>query len=348
MIAQKHPLASSTWDPTDIEGAVDLLRYRRCSMGPKVAKFERRFADYIGTRYAVMVNSGSSANLLMVAAYTLRYGKGSVIVPAVGWATCYSPFQQYGWRLVFVDVDDSLCMDPREVRSALQAHPRASVLGVNLLGNSCDYYNYNVHRPFVLEDNCEALGTEYEGRRTGTFGCMSSHSFYFSHHLCTMEGGMITTDDEHFYHMLLSLRSHGWTRHLPTPNRLNATVAPFEFIYPGYNVRPTDLQGQLGLTQLDKLDAMLAIRRDNAERCPLKLPREVGKSSWFAFATPKTPQLDACCETRPVVAGNFTRSASIHYYDHEIQGDLPVANEIHEHWCYVGNHSAPIDWGFLA
>ena len=358
MIAQKHQLASSTWDPSDVEPAVDLLRSGRCSMGPKVAEFERRFADYIGTRYAVMVNSGSSANLLMVAAYTLRYGKGTVIVPAVGWATCYSPFQQYGWRLVFVDVDDSLCIDPYEAWEAkgrIQSHPtydpdpevhgQCIILAVNLLGNACEFAR--LPRVELLEDNCEALGAEYLGQKTGSFGVMSSHSFYFSHHLCTMEGGMITTDDEYFYHMLLSLRSHGWTRHLPTPNRLNATVAPFEFIYPGYNVRPTDLQGQLGLTQLDKLDAMLAIRRDNAARCPLKLPREVGKSSWFAFATPKTAALDACCETRPVVAGNFTRSASIRYYDYEIQGDLPVANEIHDHWCYIGNHSTPIDWSLL-
>jgi CDP-4-dehydro-6-deoxyglucose reductase, E1 len=344
----KHPLAVPTWDTREPFVGWDVLASGQTTMGPHVADFERQFAAYIGTTYAVMVNSGSSANLLMVAAYTLRYGKGTVIVPAVSWATSYSPFQQYGWRLIFVDVDDSLCLNPYDtIRAADHYHAKA-VLGVNLLGNCCDYEYLRGH--FVgdiLEDNCEALGAEYQGRKTGALGLMGTHSFFFSHHMSTMEGGMITTNDRTFYEMLLSLRSHGWTRHLPHDNVLGATVGPFEFIYPGYNVRPMEIQGAIGLAQLEKLPAMIQQRRENAKTCPLPLPREVGHSSWFGFATKKTAALSAKCETRPVVAGNFTRSPSLTYYDYEIQGTLPMANEIHDSWCYIGNSHHPIDWASI-
>jgi CDP-4-dehydro-6-deoxyglucose reductase, E1 len=343
----KHPLAVNTWSEKEYHRGVSVLASGLTTMGPQVAEFERRFADYIGTKYAVMVNSGSSANLLMVAAYTLRYGKGTVIVPAVSWATSYSPFQQYGWKLVFVDVDDSLCMDPDEWMAAAKRinSMHTVTLAVNLLGNCCDFDRITPRG--LLEDNCEALGAEYHGRKTGSIGVMGTHSFFFSHHMSTMEGGMITTNDRTFYEMLLSLRSHGWTRHLPQDNVLGATVAPFEFIYPGYNVRPMEIQGAIGLAQLDKLPAMIRQRRENAKSCPLPLPREVGTSSWFGFATKHTDVLSMKCETRPVVAGNFTRSPSLKFYDYEIQGDLPMANQIHDEWCYIGNSHLPIDWAAI-
>jgi CDP-4-dehydro-6-deoxyglucose reductase, E1 len=341
----KHPLAVSTWDRQDRAAALKVIASDLTTMGPLVAEFERQFAAYIGTTYAVMVNSGSSANLLMVAAYTLRYGKGTVIVPAVSWATSYSPFQQYGWRLIFVDVDDSLCIDPGEVFRAKQTYRPTAMLAVNLLGNCCDFGRlFEDECPRVLEDNCEALGAEYKGDKAGSFGQMGTHSFFFSHHMSTMEGGMVTTNDRTFYEMLLSLRSHGWTRHLAPDNTLGATVAPFEFIYPGYNVRPMEIQGAIGLAQLQKLPEMIRQRRANAKSCPLPLPREVGQSSWFAFATKKTPELAAKCEIRPVVAGNFTKSQSLKWYDYEIQGSLPMANQIHDEWCYIGNSHHPIDW----
>jgi CDP-6-deoxy-D-xylo-4-hexulose-3-dehydrase len=313
------------------------------TMGPKVAAFEEAFAAKIGTKYAVMVNSGSSANLLMVAAYTLRHGPGTVIVPAVSWATSYSPFQQYGWKLVFVDIDDSLNMDPALTASACEAYPSALVLAVHLLGNPCEMDFFLGLGP-ILEDNCESLGAKYDGQYTGSFGEMGTHSLFFSHHLCTMEGGVITTNDRYFADLLRCLRSHGWTRHLSADNALGVTPGAFDFIVPGYNVRPLELQGALGLAQLDKLDELVAFRRANAASCPLPLPREVGESSWYGFATPRTPLLTTRCETRPVVAGNFTKQPTIAYYDYEILGDLPMANRIHDDWCYIGNSGSPIDW----
>jgi len=322
----------------------------RFTMGAHVSAFEKAFAEEIGTRYAVMCNSGSSANLLMVAAYTLRFEAGTVIAPVLSWPTSYSPFQQYGWKINFVDIDDSLTLDCIEAKSRAEFYERSSyappvVLAVNILGNACEFSHFGYLPPTILEDNCESLGATYQGKRTGSFGVMASHSFFFAHHLSTMEGGMVTTNDEYFYNMLLSLRSHGWTRHLPKDNPLRAKVADFEFIYPGYNVRPMELQGAIGLKQLAKLEQIVKMRRENAARFPFPKQREIGESSWFGFAVKKTEQIERCCETRPVVTGNFLRSPSAKYYRVLNPNDaFPVADRITDEYVYIGNHGRPIDW----
>jgi CDP-6-deoxy-D-xylo-4-hexulose-3-dehydrase len=314
-------------------------------MGLKVAQFEKVFAEYVGTRYAVMVNSGSSANLLMVAAWTLRYGKGTVIVPALGWSTSYSPFQQYGWKLRFVDIDrETLNYDLKGLWQANEKDDADLLLAINILGNPNDFGGFP-RRLRILEDNCESLGAEYGNRRTGSFGVMSSHSLFYSHHICTMEGGVITTDDVYFYHMLLSLRSHGWTRHLPKDNVFGVKPSAFEFILPGYNVRPTEMQGAIGLEQMKKLDKIIEVRRDNARRFPLKTQREIGKSSWYGFAV--FGEMLNGFETRPLLAGNFTRHPTIKYYDYEA-GELPNANWVHDNGIMIGNHPTFIDWHDLS
>lgn len=316
----------------------------RYTMGAEVEAFEREYADYCGSRYCVAVNSGSSANLLMVAAWTLRHGAGKVVVPAVGWSTSYSPFQQYGWKLVFTDIDLlTLNYPPALLRAACEAHNPDLILAINLLGNPNEF----AHFPDVpvLEDNCESMGAAYMGRRTGTFGVMSSHSTYFSHHICTMEGGMVTTDDEYFYHMLLALRSHGWTRHLPQNNRLNAKVDKFHFILPGYNVRPTEIQCAIGREQLKKLPAFIEQRRENARRFPYKTQKEIGESSWFGFAVFEEDVSKVTeYESRPVVTGNFLRQPVIKHYDYVVHGVTPNADYIHDNAIMIGNSHERIEW----
>jgi CDP-6-deoxy-D-xylo-4-hexulose-3-dehydrase len=164
-----------------------------------------------------------------------------------------------------------------------------------------------------------------------------------------MEGGAITTNDREMYEMLLCLRSHGWTRNLPDDNVHKVKPGKFDFIYPGYNVRPTEMQAALGLVQLQKLPAFIEQRRENASRFPLKTQKEIGKSSWYGFAVfdSDVRKVDVSCETRPVVAGNFVRSPSIKYYDHEIVGTLKNADYIHDNACFIGNHATKIDWSFL-
>lgn len=350
-----HPLSVSTWGDEERIALNEVIQSDNYTMGSKVSDFEALYADWCNTKYAVMVNSGSSANLLMVAAYSLRQqSAGTVIVPAVSWATSYAPFHQYGWKLKFVDIDkDTLNYDLDALKSAYTG--TELILAVNLLGNPNEFKDFP--SMMMLEDNCESMGAEYADMRTGNFGVMASHSMFYSHHMQTMEGGVITTDDDYFYNMLLCLRSHGWTRHLSKDNPLHAVVSSYEFIYPGYNVRPIEMMGAVGIQQIYKLNGFIKQRRENAETwkeiCQQRgwwRQKEIGKSSWFAFAIVSDEieeikkEFDAKkIEYRPIVAGNFTKSPSIKWYDYEIHGELKNADRIHEKGIYIGNTHQPIN-----
>lgn len=339
----KRQIATSTWGAEERAAAIEVIDSGRVTIGEKTKEFEEAYAKYVGTRYCVAVNSGSSANLLMVAAWTLRYGPGTVVVPTVGWSTSYSPFQQYGWRLRFVDIDlDTLNFDIGQLWRASEGADL--ILAINLLGNPNDYHHFPKEVP-VLEDNCESMGAEYRGKMCGSFGVMSSHSTYFSHHMCTMEGGMVTTDDRVFYEMLLSLRSHGWTRHLPEDNVLGAKVDKFHFIYPGYNVRPTEMQCAIGIEQLKKLPGFIEQRRENASRFPCMTQKEVGRSSWFGFAVyGRDRERFTDVDTRPIVSGNFLRQPVMRHYRHEVFGSTKNADYVHDNGIMVGNSHERIEW----
>lgn len=343
------PVAESTWDDKELEAINEVIR-GRVTMGEKTEEFEREYAKFNGSNYCVAVNSGSSANLLMVAAMSLRQGVGTVIVPAVSWSTSYSPFQQYGWTLKFVDIDlDTLNYDIEQLNEAYTGEEL--ILSVNLLGNPNDYQRFPALGNSLLEDNCEAMGAVYAEIPTGNFGTMASHSTYFSHHICTIEGGLITTDDPFYYEMLLCLRSHGWTRNLPEVNLHKVTPGVYDFIYPGYNVRPTEIQSAIGIEQLKKLPEILYERRKNAESFPLKKYR-TEHPSWFGFPIISEnienikKYLDEIkVEYRPILS-NYTKSKAIEYYDYEI-GEIPNADYVEKYGIYIGNSHKPIDWDFL-
>lgn len=348
------------------------------TMGKHVSAFERDFASFVGARHCVMVNSGSSANLLMVAA--LRYRKISpllpgaeVIVPAVSWSTTYFPLHQYGLRLKFVDIDrETLNFDLNQLKDAISGETRA-IMAVNLLGNPNDFGTIRdliAGRDIILlEDNCEAMGATFEGRQTGTFGVMGSFSAFFSHHISTMEGGMVVTDDEELYQILLCLRAHGWTRNLPDENlvcgrkRDNPFEELFRFVLPGYNLRPLELSGAIGVAQLRKLPAMILERRRNAERFNELISsfknfspqREIGTSSWFGFSlivAREAPfaRADVVAafarrgiEARPIVAGNFAKNEALRWIDYTVHGTLRHAEEIDRAGLFIGNHHYPLD-----
>lgn len=372
----KYPLASSTWGAEEKVAMAAVLDSGLFTMGAKVATFEADFARCTGSRHCVMVNSGSSANLLMIAAlfYTrnpkLRLKRGDeVIVPAVSWATTYHPLHQYGLKLKFVDVDlHTLNFDLQALASAITPATRA-IMAVNLLGNPNHFRAIRTltdGRDIVLlEDNCESMGADFEGRAAGTFGVMGSHSTFFSHHISTMEGGLVVTDDEELYHIMLSLRAHGWTRNLPKHNHVCGTKSddPFEesfrFVLPGYNLRPLELSGALGIEQVKKLPQLIAARRANArllqhamaDHPRLLIQQEVGSSSWFGFSLLIKPGVKrsrsellaelraAGFECRPVVAGNFAKNPVVQHFDHEIHGELKNAQYVDSHGLYVGNHA---------
>jgi CDP-4-dehydro-6-deoxyglucose reductase, E1 len=373
------PLATSSWDEKEYAAIDRVVKSGFFSMGREVAAFEKLFAGQIGAPYAVMSNSGSSANLLFVAAlryhsrHTLAPGD-EVIVPAVSWSTTYYPLYQYGLRLKFVDIDlDTLNFDLGQLEAAITDKTKA-ILAVNLLGNPNEFDRIKTiigDRDIVLlEDNCESLGATFNGRQAGTFGLAGSYSAFFSHHISTMEGGVTVTHDEELYHIMLSLRAHGWTRNLPDPNHVTGAKGddPFEeafrFVLPGYNLRPLEMSGAIGIEQMAKLPMIVENRRKNAvlfkqvmaDFPQLRTQREIGESSWFGFSMIIDPDcgvtrkdLVSCLdrhgiEARPIVAGNFAKNEVVtRYMDHEIHGGLPNAELADTNGLFIGNHHYPLD-----
>ncbi|HAA18631.1 MAG TPA: pyridoxamine 5-phosphate oxidase [Cytophagales bacterium] len=367
-----YPLAESTWDEKETEALQEVIQSGFFTMGVRVAEFERQFAQYVGSQYAVMVNSGSSANLLAVAALFYRsenplQAGDEVIVPAVSWSTSYFPLSQYGLKLKFVDIDlQTLNYDMEALEAAISDNTRM-ILVVNLLGNPNQFDRLQTlvqGRDITLMDyNCESMGATFQGKQAGTFGVMGTFSTFFSHHISTMEGGLVVTDDEELYHLMLSLRTHGWTRNLPQENRLceksdNAFEESFRFILPGYNLRPLEMSGALGIHQLQKLPGLVEMRRKNAAKFqelftdhPLFLiQQEVGQSSWFGFSLIMRPGSELSREqvlarwsehkvdSRPIVAGNFAKNEVIKHLDHTIPGELENADYLDKNGFFLGNH----------
>lgn len=371
-MVDKYELASSSWDEKEIEAIQDVIKRDCYTMGSSVKQFETAFAKYTDHKYCVMVNSGSSANLLAIASlfyrkdHPLKRGD-EVIVPAVSWATTYYPLYQYGLKLKFIDVNlQTLNMDINALKAAITEKTRL-IFAVNLLGNSNEFDSIKQliadKNIILLEDNCESLGGQYNNKPLGSLGLMGTYSTFFSHHMATMEGGVIGTDNEELYHILLTLRSHGWTRHLPKENKLcvksdNSFEESWRFILPGYNVRPVEMMGAIGVEQLKKLPDFIKHRRENAKYFQelfkndqrFIIQKEIGQSSWFGFSflINKNSGLkrqdiinkltDANIETRPIVAGNFARKEVVKYFDYEISGNLKNADFVDEQGFFVGNH----------
>jgi CDP-6-deoxy-D-xylo-4-hexulose-3-dehydrase len=325
-------------------------------------------------KHAVMVNSGSSANLVGVAALFYRSKRpltrgDEVIVPAISWATTFHPLQQYGLKLRFVDVElDTLNMDASKLESALTPRTRM-VVAVSILGNPAPLDRIRAfctaHDLILFEDNCESLGAALNGRLCGTFGDVNTFSTFYSHHISTMEGGLLLTTSEEIDHLARAIRNHGWARDLPADSILNKGqrlddpfFEAYRFVVPGYNVRPLELAGAVGIEQLKKLDDMLAIRRRNAEHF-VKLfkddprfiiQRENGSSSWFSFTMILKPDsgldrqsvMDALrnagIEFRMITGGCFPHHAAVKFFDYDIVGNLDNARTAHEHGFFVGNH----------
>ena len=376
----RFPLATASWDEAEYDAFERVISLDQLTMGELVAEFESNFAAYFGSRFAVMVNSGSSANLLMTAALfytknsTFKLQRGDeIIVPAVSWSTTYYPLYQYGLHLKFVDIDiETLNYDLTELASAITDKTRA-IMAVNLLGNPNDFSVITdiigKRNIILIEDNCESMGAKLNGKHSGTFGLMGSFSTFFSHHISTMEGGLVVTDDEELYQVMLALRAHGWTRDLPKLNYVTGEKSddPFEesfrFVLPGYNLRPLEVSGALGLEQLKKLPELIKGRRSNAVLFQNKLGNhdkfmiqsEIGESSWFGFSLVLRENLgltrvvfvkkliEAGFECRPIVTGNFTKNSVMQYFDYEINGSLKNAEYIDTNGVYVGNHHYPLD-----
>ena len=338
---------------------------QRLTKGPLCLEFEAEFAKWQGSRHAVFVNSGSSANLLAVQALLeggyLRNNR--VIAPAVSWVTTVTPLMQLGLDVRLCDCDRrTLGLDIDHLERLCAEHKPALLILVHVLGHDSDIARVKQvcarHDVRLIEDTCESLGTVADGRKLGGHGDAGTFSFYYGHHISTIEGGMVVTDDSDLYHLMLSIRSHGWGRDVPRDvhaqwqegHDIDAFRDLYTFYFSGFNLRSTDLNAFLGLSQLQKLDDVVAVRERNfaAYRAAL------GDAFWcqdsdsaplssFAYATVVENRMEvyealsaAAIECRPLICGNI----GLHPFWTRKHGpcNLPAADVVHTNGLYLPNH----------
>ena len=369
------PLTVPTYGAPEVEEALESLLSTWVSMGRKVKQFEDTFAKYLGSKHAVMVNSGSSANLLAMSVLTNPMIKdhippgSEVITPAVTWVTTIYPIVNIGCLPVIVDVDlETYNVNPNEVQRAITPKTKA-IVPVHLLGNPCDIdfvMKLAGEDLFVMEDACESVGADFHDRKVGTFGDMGTFSFYMSHHISTIEGGMVVTDNDEMYECLKAMRAFGWVREMSNAKKYteeNRGIDPrFLFLTQGYNFRPTEIQGAFGIHQIRRLERFVELRRRNASywtkrlasyRDLLILPKEEPGTRHVFFGYPITIKRAAGfgrekitahletrgIETRPIMAGNFAEQPVARQIPCRVESKLENSKLIMKNSFFFGNHN---------
>mgnify|MGYP001290996847 FL=1 len=360
-------LVKDTIDSQDIDRLVDWLKtYPKLTKGQVTIDLEKKFSNWLGRKYSVFVNSGSSANLLLL--YSLKEGgyleNNKIVVPAISWATDLAPVIQLGLDPLLCDCNlEDLSVDLAHLEQIFQKEQPSALLFVSVLGlvpnikklqQLCSDYNV-----ILLEDTCESMGCEHEEKKLGTFGLASTFSTYFGHHISTIEGGFISTDDKDLYELLVSMRSHGWDRDLSRETQLSLRKdwdvpdfnALYTFYYSGFNFRSTDLQAYIGLTQIDKLDDWGEKRESNFKTYQELIDNEF----WMPYERPNTfvsnfaypvvsPNRDKIVldlqknniEVRPMISGSMgTQPFYIKSYG---RLELKNATIIDKYGFYIPNH----------
>ncbi|OUX54491.1 MAG: hypothetical protein CBE47_00665 [Pelagibacteraceae bacterium TMED287] len=363
----KIDLVKNTIDNRDIDRLVDWLKgYPRLTKGELNLEFEKKFANWIGRKYAVFCNSGSSANLLMLSALNqkLEFNLKSVVVPSVAWATDLAPVMELGFKPILCDSNKTdLSVDLKHLEKIFIEEKPSALILVSVLGFCPNMDKITKlceeHDVILLEDTCESLGSEFKNKKLGTFGKMSSFSTYFGHHISTIEGGIITTDDKELYDILVSIRSHGWGRDWDIQTQFNAQqdwdVGEFDslytFYYSGYNLRATEIQAFLGIHQIDKLDDWGVKREKNLHIYDSLIKNDYWKVQYDLndftsnFAYPIIhPNRESIVEllikngieTRPMICGSMgTQPFYVKKYG---RLELPNVTEIDKYGFYVPNH----------
>ena len=353
-ISKKEIVALSKW----------LLKGKRLTKGELTLKFEKKFAQYINRKYSLFVNSGSSANLLMLSALIEgnKLKNNRAIVASVSWSTTLSPFIQNKLDIKLCDCSNKdLGIDVSHFEDLCRKHQPSVAIIVNVLGHPnkmgdikriCKKYNV-----ILLEDSCEALGTILDGKKLGSFGLASSFSFYYGHHISTIEGGMVVTNDFELYNIMLSIRSHGWSRDLDK-NYIKQLLKSFDvdifknlytFYYPGYNFRSTELNAFLGINQIKKINKIAKVRNNNFYYYKKNLTDFWHQESLsyfvssFAYGTLVENRLEVFkylkkhgIETRPLICGNVGR----HPFWTKKYGELALKNAdiVHDYGIYLPNN----------
>jgi CDP-6-deoxy-D-xylo-4-hexulose-3-dehydrase len=360
-------LVNDTIDKNDISNLIKWLQTNpKLTKGDLTVEFENKWSDYLGTRYSVYLNSGSSANLAMV--YTLmlsgRLKNKKIVLPAVSWTTTVTPSIHLGLEPILCECDkETLGVDIDSLEKIFKEQNPSVLMIVHVLAfpnrmneilSLCNKYNV-----LLLEDSCESIGSTYDGIKTGNFGLMSSFSFYYGHHMSTIEGGMVSTNDEDLYRLLLSIRSHGWDRDfdkdyqskIRSENNINDFRALYTFYYPGFNLRATDLQAFIGLSQIKKIDNFSKKRNENYFLYDSLIKNEYWKIktmnncfySNFAYPiiTPNIVELvkelqENEIECRPLVCGSMGQQP----FWKKIYGEVSFefADIVHNYGLYLPNN----------
>ena len=373
----KFPLGFNDFTDKDANCVKELFSKGELTQGKITSNYEELLAEYFDTKFAITVNSGSSANLLMLSALVysndtkLSLKKGDeVIVPAVSWITTYAPIIQLGLIPKIVDVDPfTFNIIPEAIKEVITEKTKC-IFAVNLLGCPCDFEKIlnicDSYGLILIEDNCESMGAKYKDKYSGTFGLMSSQSTYMSHHISTIEGGFVLTNNEYFKDLLKSLRSHGWARSLKKDSTFykesiinsNEEGLPdkFLFLLPGFNLRTTEINSQLGLSQLPRLESIIELRRKTSKsfqrilepfNSEIYTQSDPYFSSCFGFplitnckdllSRLKVALHDNGFETRPIVTGNILRHPVSRYFPSK-NPQMLNADKIHFQGTYISNY----------
>jgi CDP-6-deoxy-D-xylo-4-hexulose-3-dehydrase len=369
---EKITLVKDTIDIDDINNLIEWLKTNpRLTKGDLTIEFEKKWSEWLGTKYSVFVNSGSSANLAAIYSLILsgKLKNNKIVVPAVSWVTTVTPAIQLGLEPIMCECDmDNLGLDINHLKEIIKNENPSAIILVHVLGfpNHMDEIMElcKENNIMLIEDTCESIGSEYNGNKLGTLGDLSTFSFYFGHHMSTIEGGMVSTNDEELYHILLSIRSHGWDRDLPKEKQeflrkkynVDSFRSLYTFYYPGFNLRATDLQAFIGLNQLEKLSTIVENRYKNY----LRYKNEIKNDYWnvsppensyvsnfsFPIITKNIKSLtkalmDNNIECRPLICGSINEHPF--WYERYGKQELPNSKMVHEYGIYIPNNHQMTD-----
>ena len=373
-----YPLLDNAFSKEDILEGIKVLLSQQLTMSEITYNFEKAFAKHLGSKYAVMVNSGSSANLLASFALINPMKKNRVkqgdhfLIPALCWSTSLWPLIQCGLKPIFMDVDiNNFCLDETKITKTILSKISV-ILTIHILGNSSNIQKISSlakkNDIYLIEDTCEALGSKYNSKFLGTFGDCGTYSFYYSHQITAGEGGMVVTDSREDYDLLCSLRSHGWDRRIG--KKIKKHKSYFNFINSGFNVRPTDITAAIGYCQFKRLDQLIKVRTENRLKIIDKLKSSNNWNNQFDFfySNKKVSQSffgfpilinkkyinkkkiffnylkNKKIETRPILSGNFLNQPSEKLYNLNQGGkNFPNSHEIEDRGFFIGIPSKPLN-----
>jgi CDP-6-deoxy-D-xylo-4-hexulose-3-dehydrase len=374
---QNYSLLDDAFSSEDLIKGIEVILSKKITMGEITFNFEKEFAKYIGSKYALMTNSGSSANLL--ASFALINPKkknflktgDEFLIQALCWSTSLWPLVQAGLKPQFIDVNlKTFNIDIDKVKNSINKKTKA-LMAVHVLGNSSKIFELSnlckKNKIFLIEDTCESLGSKYNGKYLGTFGDFGTYSFYYSHQITSGEGGMLVCDNKEDYEVVYSLRSHGWDRGL-TKNKIKKPT--FNFVNSGFNLRPTDIAAAIGMSQFKRLNVLKRIRLENRNKIIYSLensknwnnqftffyPIENLEPSWFGFPLLINKKFvkrkkfflkyleKNKIETRPIISGNFMNQPSIKLYNLNSKEKFINAQEIEDRGFFIGLHTKKISY----